>query len=366
MMRLFQRFPVFAVTLGLIFILVLAGCGSSGSGSSGNGTSSPKLTIAFLMPCSTCADRFEQQDKPDFIAAVHAIDPTINVIANNAQGDTSTQISQAEAALTNGANAIVISPLDEATGAAIVAKASAQSVPVLSYDGLITGAKADFYVSFDNERVGELQAQYLADHVKAGGTIVMINGSQDIAPGRQFKAGAHKILDPLFQSGKLKLGFEGDAQQFLPANGQRLMEQALTKLNDQVDGVLVANDGLAGAVITALTERHLNGKVLVTGQDATDAGLQRILVGDQSMTVYKAIKQEATTAAKVAVALAKGQTAQVKSLATTTVNNGTTNVPSVLLTPVVVTMDNVFSTVIADGFTTKARICTGAAASKCP
>ncbi len=365
-MRLFQRFPVFAVTLGLIFILVLAGCGSSGSGSSGNGTSSPKLTIAFLMPCSTCADRFEQQDKPDFIAAVHAIDPTINVIANNAQGDTSTQISQAEAALTNGANAIVISPLDEATGAAIVAKASAQSVPVLSYDGLITGAKADFYVSFDNERVGGLQAQYLADHVKAGGTIVMINGSQDIAPGRQFKAGAHKILDPLFQSGKLKLGFEGDAQQFLPANGQRLMEQALTKLNDQVDGVLVANDGLAGAVITALTERHLNGKVLVTGQDASDAGLQRILVGDQSMTVYKAIKQEATMAAKVAVALAKGQTAQVKSLATTTVNNGTTNVPSVLLTPVVVTKDNIFSTVIADGFTTKARICTGAAASKCP
>jgi D-xylose transport system substrate-binding protein len=366
MMRLFQRFPVFAVTLGLIFVLVLAGCGSSGSGSSGNGTSSPKLTIAFLMPCSTCADRFEQQDKPDFIAAVHAIDPTINVIANNAQGDTSTQISQAEAALTNGANAIVISPLDEATGAAIVAKASAQNVPVLSYDGLITGAKADFYVSFDNERVGELQAQYLADHVKAGGAIVMINGSQDIAPGRQFKAGAHKILDPLFQSGKLKLGFEGDAQQFLPANGQRLMEQALTKLNDQVDGVLVANDGLAGAVITALTERHLNGKVLVTGQDASDAGLQRILVGDQSMTVYKAIKQEATTAAKVAVAWAKGQTAQVKSLATTTVNNGTTNVPSVLLTPVVVTADNIFSTVIADGFTTKARICTGAAASKCP
>jgi D-xylose transport system substrate-binding protein len=143
------------------------------------------------------------------------------------------------------------------------------------------------------------------------------------------------------------------------------MEQALTKLGNKVDGVLVANDNMAGAVIAALTEQKLNGKVIVTGQDASDVGLQRILAGDQSMTVYKAIKQEATAAAKIAVALAKGDQATVKSLTTTTVNNGAMNVPSVLLTPVVVTKENIFSTVIADGFTTKERICTGIAAGAC-
>jgi D-xylose transport system substrate-binding protein len=354
------------VVLFTTLALAVVACGGSNNNGSGSTANVAKIKIAFLMPCSTCADRFEQEDKPSFIAAVKALDPNIEVIANNAQGSSSTQLSQAEAALTNGANVIVTSPLDEAAGAAIVDKAGAQKVPVISYDGLITGAKADYYVSFDNEKVGELQAQYLVDHVKKGGTIVMINGSQDIAPGRQFKAGAHKVLDPLFQNGSFKLDFEGDAKGFLPENGQRLMEQALTKLNDKVDGVLVANDGLAGAVISALTARHLNGKVLVTGQDASDAGLQRILLGDQSMTVYKAIKSEATAAAKIAVALAKGKRADADAIATATVNNGTADIPSVLLDPVVVTKDNIFSTVVADGFTTKEKICTGETATKCP
>lgn len=350
MMRFFRRssYLIAAVTM------VLA---TTGAVHRGQVRAATPLKIAFLMPCSTCADRFEHQDKPDFVAAIKALDPSISVIADNAQGNSSTQLAQAEAALTNGANVIVVSPLDEAAGAAIVAKAAAQHVPVVSYDGLITGAKADYYVSFSNETVGVLQGHYLTTHVKRGGTIVMINGSQDIAPGRQFKAGAHQALDPLFHSGALKLGYEGDAQGFIPANGQRLMEQALTKLNDKVDGVLVANDGLAAAVVTALTARHLNGKVLVTGQDATDAGLQRIIRGDQSMTIYKTIKQEAMIAAKIAVALAQGRRAAANKLTTTTVNNGVMNVPSALLKPVVVTKVNIASTVIKDGFTTRARIC---------
>jgi len=345
---------------GLLLLLALAGCGSGGS------STTQKIKIAFLMPCSTCADRFENQDKPLFIQAVHAIDASIEVIANNAQGSSVTQQSQAEAALTNGANVIVVSPLDEAAGSAIVAKASAQHVPIVSYDGLVTGAKTDYYISFENQKVGELQAQYVADHVKAGGTIAVINGAQDIAPGRQFKAGAHAVLDPLVTSGKLKIGFEADTPTFDPAKAQAEMEQALTKLNDQVDGVLVANDGMAGGVITALTARKLNGKVLVTGQDASDAGLQRILVGDQTMTVYKAIKQEAQAAARIAVDLAKGNKADADGFATQKVNNGVGDVPSVLLTPVVVTKDNIASTVLADGFTTKDKICVGAAAAQCP
>jgi D-xylose transport system substrate-binding protein len=339
-----------------------AGCSSNAS----SGKSSDQPTIAFLMPCSTCADRFEQQDKPLFVQAVHAIEPKIKVIANNAEGSSATQISQTESALTNGADVIVVSPLDESTGAAIVDKATAAKVPVLSYDGLITGAKADYYVSFDNQKVGELQGSYLADHLPQGATVAFVNGDQTIAPGRQFKAGAHKALDPLIQSGKLKLGYEGDAKQFDPAKGQSLMEQALTKLGDKVDGVLAANDGLAGGVVNALTARHLAGKVLVTGQDASDAGLQRILLGQQSMTVYKAIKQEAETAAKIAVAAARGDSAKARSYTTTTVDNGAGQVPSVLLDPVVVDKGNMATTVLADGFTTRAKLCTGDVSDKCP
>jgi D-xylose transport system substrate-binding protein len=364
-MQVSTKFRFLLLSVALFLSMAFAACGANSSnGGSSNTTSAIK--IAFLMPCSTCADRFEKQDKPLFIQAVKALDPSIQVIADNAQGSSATQLAQTEAALTNGANVIVISPLDSATGVAVVGKASAQHVPVVSYDGLLTGARVDYYVSFPNEQVGELQGQFLLAHVKPGGTIVMINGSQDIDPGREFKAGAHKVLDPAFASGRLKLGFEADIHQFDPSKAQAAMEQALTKLNNKVDGVLVANDGMAGGVIAALTEQKLNGKVLVTGQDATDTGLQRILVGDQTMTVYKAIKQEATYAAKIAVNLAKGDRASANSLATTTVNNGAMEVPSVLLTPVVVTKDNIFSTVIADGFTTRARICVGAAAAQCP
>ncbi len=364
-MRISAKFSFLLLSVALFLSLVFAACGANSSSGGSSNTTSP-IKIAFLMPCSTCADRFEKQDKPLFIQAVKALDPSIQVIANNAQGSSATQLAQTEAALTNGANVIVISPLDSATGVAVAAKASAQHVPVVSYDGLLTGATIDYYVSFPNETVGEIQGQFLLDHVKSGGTIVMINGSQDIDPGREFKAGAHKILDPAFASGKLKLSFEADIHQFDPSKAQTAMEQALTKLNNKVDGVLVANDGMAGGVIAALTEQRLNGKVIVTGQDATDTGLQRILVGDQTMTVYKAIKQEATAAAKIAVDLAKGDRSAASSLTSTKVNNGAIDVPSVLLTPIVVTKENIFSTVIPDGFTTRARICIGPAAVQCP
>lgn len=319
--------------------------------------------IAFLMPCSTCADRFESQDKPLFIEAIKAIDPTATVIANNAQGSAETQVSQAEAALTNGATVIVVSPFTEAVGATIVEKAAAQGVPVVSYDGLLTGAHVDFYVSFQNQRVGELQGQYLVDTLAKGSTFLLVNGSQDIAPGRQFKAGAHASLDGPVAAGDLVLGYETDITGWDPAKAQSETEQALTKLDNKVDAVLVANDGLAGGVIAALTAQGLNGKVLVTGQDATDAGLQRILSGDQTMTVYKGIKAEATAAAQVALLLAAGKKDEAMVMATGTVDNGAGEVPSILLDPVVVTKDNIKETVLADGFTTIERICVDAAAT---
>lgn len=340
---------------------------SSGSApASSSSAPAQAIKIAFLMPCSTCADRFESKDKPFFIEAVKALDPSIEVIANNAQGDAAVQLQQAEAALTNGAKVLVTSPFTAESGAAMVAKAKAAGAAVVAYDGQIEGAVPDAYISFQNEKVGELQGQYLLDNLPKGAKVAMINGDITSAPGLAFKKGAHKVLDPAFASGDLKLAYESDTPGFDPAAGQRSVEQALTKLKDDVQAVLTPNDGLGNAAIVALTARGLNGKVLVTGQDATDAGLTSIVAGDQAMTVYKPIKAEAEAAAKIAVALAKGDQATVTSLATQKVNNGTGDIPAMLLDPVVVTAKNIADTVIADGFTTWKTICVGAAAEKCP
>ena len=355
----------------VIAAALLAGCtstppGQSSALSSAGSATAGNVKIAFLMPCSTCADRFESKDKPFFTDAVKAIDPSIEVIANNAQGDAAVQLQQAEAALTNGAKVIVVSPFTAEAGASIVAKADAAGAKVLAYDGQIEGALPAAYVSFQNEKVGAMQGKYLLDKLAKGSTVAMINGDITSAPGQQFKAGAHSVLDPAFASKSLALGYESDTAGWDGATAQRSMEQALTQLGDKVQGILAPNDGLASAVIAALTARGLNGKVLVTGQDATDAGLTNILLGDQSMTVYKSIRDEAQAAAKIAVALAKGDTAAVTSLTTSTVNNGTGTIPALLLEPVAVTVDNISSTVVADGFTTWAKICVGAAAARCP
>jgi D-xylose transport system substrate-binding protein len=353
------------VTVAITALATAAAC-TQGSPATSDGPSTAKdLSIAFLMPCSTCADRFESKDKPYFEDAVKQLDPSIKVIANNAQGDAAVQLQQAESALTNGAKVIVVSPFTAEAGASIVAKADAAGAKVVAYDGAIEGAVPAAYVSFQNEKVGELQGQYLLDHLAKGATVAFINGDITSAPGRDFKAGAHKVLDPAFADGRLKLGYESDTPSFDPAKGQAEMEQGLTKLNDKVQAVIAPNDGLANAVITALTARKLNGKVLVTGQDATDPGLQAIVAGNQSMTVYKSIRDEAGAAAKIAVALAKGDTAGAATLTTTTVDNGTGKVPALLLDPVAVTKDNIADVVIKDGYTTKDKICVGEAAAKC-
>jgi D-xylose transport system substrate-binding protein len=358
------------LVVALTALTALTACGTTkkaGTADTAAKGNAGKKVVAFLMPCSTCADRFESKDKPYFIQAVHDLDPDIQVIANNAQGSGDTQLQQAEAALTNGASVVVMSPMTAEAGASTVDKAKAVGAGVVAYDGMITGGAApDYYVSFDNETVGKMQAQYLADHLAPGATVAMINGAADSAPGQAFKKGAHDVLDPLFASGKLKKGYEADTPNFDPAKGQQEMEQALTTLQDKVDGVLVANDGLANSVVTALTARHLNGKVLVTGQDATDAGLQLIIEGNQSMTVYKSIKAEAEAAAKIAVALVHQKAADAKAVTTGTTNNGTADVPSVLLAPVSVDKTNIASTVLKDGFTTTDKICVGAAAANCP
>jgi D-xylose transport system substrate-binding protein len=210
-----------------------------------------------------------------------------------------------------------------------------------------------------------MQGQYLVGHQASDTNVIMINGDQTADTGREFKAGALAALQPAFKSDHLKLGYTADTAQFDPSKAQQETEAALTKLDDKVGGVLVANDGMAAGVVAALAAQHMAGKVLVTGQDATVAGLQRILTGTQSMTIYKSIPQEAQTAAKVAVGLLQGESSAVSSVAKTTTDNGAGQVPSLLLAPQVITKANV-SVAVNDGATTWAALCEGIPASDCP
>lgn len=345
-----------------IAVSLLVGCGSSSvSGNASSGSGSKKVTskatsqkVALLLPDTTSSARYESEDKPDFIADMKKLDPNATVDYQNAQADSSTQEKQAQAEITNGATVLVVDPVDSAAAATIVTQAHRANVKVISYDRMINGP-VDYYVSFDNEKVGELQGQFIADNTKKGGTIVMINGAQTDPNALQFSQGAHKVLDPLFKNGTFKKGYETFTPNWDPANGLREMQQSLTKLNNNVDGVLSANDGLAGAIVQALSAQKLAGKVPVTGQDATDAGLHDIMQGTQGMTVYKAVPKEADTAAQIATALLEGKTPS-SSLVNSSTKVGSTTVPAVLLTPVVVTKSNIQSTVIKDGYTTMAKI----------
>ena len=321
------------------------------------------IKIAFLMPCTECADRWEMKDRPFFIDAVKAIDPSIEVIALNAEGDGNRQIAQGESVLAQGVKAIVINTIGETTAVPIVKKAELEGVPVIAYDGLMSGVVTQGYVSFNNQYVGELQAQWLVDNLHKGANVAIINGEQFCDACRAFKVGAHKVLDPLDADGTINIVYEGEAKGWIPANAQRLMEQALTANDDKIDAVVAANDGLAQGIIAALKGAGLNGKVLVTGQDASDAGITNILIGDQSMTVYKSLQAQAQAAAKGAVAMAKGQDSS--SIFPSTVVSDAGDVPALLLEPMAVDKTNIASTVIKDGFTLKENVCIGEAASAC-
>ncbi|MBF6614099.1 MAG: sugar ABC transporter substrate-binding protein [Chloroflexi bacterium] len=318
--------------------------------------------IAILLP-ETKTARYESQDLPNFKAKLQALGFDVNnLIYSNANQDASAQKSQAEAALTNGAKVLVLDPVDSAAAAAIADEAKAKNVPVISYDRIIKGTDAvNYYISFDNEQVGKLQGQSLLDALggKANATVVMINGSPTDNNATLFKAGAHSILD-----GKVNIAKEYDTPDWSPDKAQSEMQQALTALGNKVDGVLAANDGTAGGAIAAMKAAGISPLPPVTGQDAELAAIQRILAGEQYMTVYKAIKQEAETAAQLAYTLANGKTPEA-SMVNGKVNNGKVDVPSVLLVPVKVTKDNVESTVVADGFWKVSDICTADFAKAC-
>jgi D-xylose transport system substrate-binding protein len=348
--------------LAALLMLVMAGCATNEPESGGSGGGGGAKKIALLLP-ETKTTRYEAQDRPLFEAKVKALCSDCEIIYSNADQDAAKQQSQAEAALTNGAKVMVLDPVDSASAGAMVQKAKAQNVPVISYDRLILNADVDYYISFDNEKVGQLQGTALVDKLKGdgkSGSIVMINGAPTDNNAKLFKQGAHSVID----SSGFKVAKEYDTPDWSPDKAQTEMEQAITAVGKTgFVGVYAANDGTAGGAIAAMKGQGLKPIPPVTGQDAELAAVQRLLTGEQYMTVYKAIKPEAEGAAQLAVDLVNGKTSS--EAAKDKVNNGQKDVPSVLLEPVAVTKDNIKDTIVADGFLKPAQICTGSAASAC-
>ena len=371
-MNLFsQRRRMITMMAGiLVFSLLLAACGgttttpSTPTTSVTNGKNCKKVGV--LLPETATSARWDGKDRPLLQADIPSVLPGAVVDYANAQGSADTQQTQAQAALTKGDCILVIAPSDSIKAAAIVSAAKAQGVPVIAYDRLIYSNDLNYYVSFDGVAVGKLQGDYIAAHyqsyVTANGTknTVMINGSQTDNNALLFNKGAHQGLDPLFSSGALKNVYEKFTPNWDNATAQTEMQAALTANSNKVAVAYVANDGMANNVIAALKAVKLNSKVLVTGQDATVAGIQNILKGDQAMTVYKAITKEAMAAAQLVAAISNGtSTSSILNGSTTIPQTGGASIPSVLETPVAVDKTNIQSTVIADNFVTVSDICAG-------
>src|SRR5215217_7553961 len=367
-----MRSPTSRRTLAIAGVLSalafgVAACGDDdndggGGGSSSSGDKADK--VAVLLPDTKSSVRWESFDRPLLQQAFK--EAGVPVTIQNAQGDKSAQQQQAEQAITNGAKVLLLTNLDSGSGAAIEANAKSRGVKTIDYDRLTLKGSADYYVSFNNVEVGKLQGQGLVkclDQDKASKpTIAVLNGSPTDNNATLFKQGYDSVLNPKFKSGEYKEVADQSVPDWDNQRALTIFEQMLQKAGNKISGVLAANDGLGNAAISALKQRKLP-QIPVTGQDATPEGLQNILTGDQCMTVYKAVKKEADAAAKLAIALAKGQQPPA-GLVNGKSDDTSRQVPSVLLKPQAITKDNI-DVVIKDGFLKKEDICAGQFAQYC-
>jgi D-xylose transport system substrate-binding protein len=353
-----------------VLALGLTACGgnsgptSSTSSASSSASSSQKAgKIGVILPDSKSSARWETADRKYLEEAFKAAGVAYDI--QNAQNDKTAFQTIADQMITNGATVLMIVNLDSGTGKTVIDKAKSQGVATIDYDRLTLGGGAAYYVSFDNTKVGTLQGEglvkCLTDKKASKPIIAELNGSPTDNNATLFKAGYDGVLKPKYDSGDFVKGPDQSVPDWDNTQAGTIFEQMLTSA-PKIAGVLAANDGLGNAAITVLKKNNLNGKVPVTGQDATVQGLQNILVGDQCMTVYKAVKKEADAAAKLAVALAKGE----KPTASGSVKDPQSgqDVPSELLEPQAIYLDNV-KDVVADGYVTKEELCTGDFTAKC-
>jgi D-xylose transport system substrate-binding protein len=359
---------VAALAIAMVVAMGLAACGGdddngSADKASGDGGGGGK-TIALLLP-ETKTTRYEEKDRPLFTAKVKELCPDCEIIYANASQDPNKQQQQAEAAITKGADVLVLDAVDVKSVGPIVQHANQEDIPVIAYDRLIPDQDIAYYVSFDNVKQGRIQAQTLLDKLGSGAdgkSIVMVNGAPTDPSAGDYKKGAHQVFD---KSG-VKIAKEYDTPDWSPDKAQVQMEQSITALGkDGFVGAYSANDGMAGGMIAAMKSAGIDPTARpITGGDSEAAAIQRILTGEQYSTIYLAIKQQAETSAQIAVAAAQGKDAPA-DVVDAKVDNGAKQVPSVLLSPIAVTKDNISDTVIKDGFLTVEEICTGSYKSAC-
>ncbi|MGA5097332.1 substrate-binding domain-containing protein [Streptomyces lavendulocolor] len=346
---------------GLALTAGLTACGNAAEvREPGTGVDRDGRSIGLLLPDDT--NRFNAFDRPLFEQRVAALCPDCEVESASAQADVATQQQQVDAMITKGVRVLVLDAVDSRSLRSSVERAREAGIEVVAYDRLVEGP-ISAYVSFDGERVGRLQGEALlralGDRARDG-QIVMMNGAATDPNSAWFKRGALAALE-----GRVAIGKAYDTAEWLPVNAHMNMSGAIASLGaDSIDGVYSANDGLAAGIISALKSAKIRPLPPVTGQDADLAGIQRIVAGEQYMTVYKPFRQEAYAAAEMAVALVRGQ--RPDGVATGTVDSPTTrDIPSVLLTPVSVTAGDIEKTVIKDGMYTVDQICTPKYAADC-
>ncbi|MEV4257820.1 sugar ABC transporter substrate-binding protein [Spirillospora sp. NPDC049652] len=339
--------------------LTLTACGDDKKdGASSGGDAAAKGKIGVILPDTKSSVRYESFDRPFLEQSFKAAGVKYDI--QNAEGSTQRFQTIADQMITNGVTVLVVDGLDSNSAAAVQRKAQQQGVKTIDYDRLTLGGVADYYVSFDNVKVGEELGKGLQKCLgDKQANIAYLNGAPTDNNATLFAQGAHSVLD--------KVGaYKKVAEQAVPdwdnQKAATIFEQMLTQQGGKIDGVLAANDGLGNAAISILKKNSQAGKVPVTGQDASVQGLQNILDGTQCMTVYKPVKQEADAVAKLAIDVMKGQKGETNG--TTNDAQGKRDVPSMLLTPIGVTKDNV-KQVVTDGFVKKDELCKGAYAAKC-
>lgn len=306
-----------------------------------------KITIGLAM--GTLREERWRKDRDMFKAAAEALGAEVKVAAANE--DDSLQIRQVEALISQGIDILVIVPHNAETAATVVEKAHASGIKVIAYDRLVNNSEIDLYVSFDNERVGELQAEAITQMVPTG-KYVYIGGAETDYNSHLFKKGAFRVLQPYIDRGDIRIVYDQWSTDWSPAVAQRNMEEALIANHRQIDAVIAANDGTAGGVVKALEAHGLAGSIPLAGMDADLSAVQRIVDGTQSMTVYKPIEALSARAARLAVQMAQGEDVVAERF----MHNGRVEVPSILLPPIAVDQSNLDETIIADDFHSREEV----------
>ncbi len=347
-----MRLRIGLVVLSLILSVLIGLSLSMGGRNNSTQSTASNDEILIGLSMDTLKEARWQKDRELFVKA--AENQGAKVLVQSANSDDTRQMQDVEALLSRGVDVLVIVPHNARAMAKAVDKAHEAGIPVIAYDRIITDTDLDLYVSFNNVKVGEKQAQYVIDHLPKGrkGRIVRIFGAKTDNNAFQFKQGQDNVLKPYLESGKIEIIHEDWAENWKPENAKKITNAAITKYGSNFDAILASNDGTAGGAVQALQEEGLAGKIFVTGQDAELVACQRIAAGVQAMTIYKPIKKLATAAAELAAKLGK----RLPVIATATTNNGKADVPAVLLEVITVTRENLKETVIADGFHSEADV----------